>query len=196
MLLLQTLIWAKMTTGHALEVYTAKDGQSFITHCSLDIDIHKNEPNVLVHEKVEYYHHIPIISEYFVQSRRLSASNSIFANLLETNRLKWSAEAWHSVFLMQEHKSPYFCSLKMTARTGIVQIGEERKSVSSLRVTGHTAWARAIRLVLLSSVTIKCLKVRVIIGHWHVICSGRSCGICGIWPSLRHMLSLHSGFLK
>jgi DNA topoisomerase VI subunit B len=41
-----------MTTGRPLEVYTAREGQKYITHCSLDIDLRKNEPTVLAHEKV------------------------------------------------------------------------------------------------------------------------------------------------
>jgi hypothetical protein len=40
----QALIWAKMTSGIALEVYTARQGQAFISHCLLDIDLHLNEP--------------------------------------------------------------------------------------------------------------------------------------------------------
>ena len=45
-LVLQALIWAKMTSGVALEVYTARHGAKSISHCVLDIDLHLNEPKV------------------------------------------------------------------------------------------------------------------------------------------------------
>ena len=45
-LVLQALIWAKMTSGVALEVYTARQGAKSISHCVLDIDLHLNEPKV------------------------------------------------------------------------------------------------------------------------------------------------------
>ncbi|KAK9811024.1 hypothetical protein WJX73_007287 [Symbiochloris irregularis] len=40
------LIWSKMSTGLPIEVWSARRGQSFISHYRLDIDIHKNEPHV------------------------------------------------------------------------------------------------------------------------------------------------------
>lgn len=40
------LIWSKMTTGLPFEIQSARKGQSFVSHYVLDIDIHKNEPNV------------------------------------------------------------------------------------------------------------------------------------------------------
>ncbi len=46
------LIWSKMTTARPLQIYSAARDQSFISVCKLDIDIHKNEPNVLEHKKV------------------------------------------------------------------------------------------------------------------------------------------------
>eukprot|EP00730_Choanoeca_flexa_P016954 TRINITY_DN8101_c0_g1_i1.p1 TRINITY_DN8101_c0_g1~~TRINITY_DN8101_c0_g1_i1.p1 ORF type:complete len:734 (+),score=202.30 TRINITY_DN8101_c0_g1_i1:118-2319(+) len=46
------LIWAKMTSGIALEVYTARPGSKHISHCVLDIDLHLNEPKVHVYERL------------------------------------------------------------------------------------------------------------------------------------------------
>jgi DNA topoisomerase VI subunit B len=40
-----------MSTGQPLDVTTAQAGSSTITACRLDIDIHKNEPRVLMHER-------------------------------------------------------------------------------------------------------------------------------------------------
>ena len=50
------LIWSKKSTGLPIEITTAhtldpSKAPSFITHCILDIDIHKNQPNIRVHEK-------------------------------------------------------------------------------------------------------------------------------------------------
>lgn len=45
------LIWSKMTTARPLQIFSARRDQGFITVCRLDIDIHKNEPNVLEHRK-------------------------------------------------------------------------------------------------------------------------------------------------
>jgi len=45
------LIWSKMSTSLPVDIRTAKAGCE-ITHCVLDIDISKNIPNVIVHEKV------------------------------------------------------------------------------------------------------------------------------------------------
>jgi len=44
------LVWAKKSTGMPVEVETAQEGKR-ISACRLDIDIHKNEPRVLLHEK-------------------------------------------------------------------------------------------------------------------------------------------------
>jgi DNA topoisomerase VI subunit B len=35
------LIWSKMSTGLPIEVWSAKKGQSYISHYKLDINIHK-----------------------------------------------------------------------------------------------------------------------------------------------------------
>ena len=35
------LIWSKMSTGLPIEVWSARKGQSFISHYKLDIDIHR-----------------------------------------------------------------------------------------------------------------------------------------------------------
>lgn len=40
------LIWSKMSTGMPVEILSARPGQSFISFYKLDIDIHKNQPNV------------------------------------------------------------------------------------------------------------------------------------------------------
>lgn len=40
------LIWSKMTTGMPFEIESAQSNQSFVSHYVLDIDIHKNAPNV------------------------------------------------------------------------------------------------------------------------------------------------------
>ncbi|KAG1654231.1 hypothetical protein FOA52_005327 [Chlamydomonas sp. UWO 241] len=40
------LIWSKMTTGLPFEIYSTRKGSSSKSHFILDIDIHKNEPNV------------------------------------------------------------------------------------------------------------------------------------------------------
>ncbi|BBN02322.1 DNA topoisomerase VI subunit B [Marchantia polymorpha subsp. ruderalis] len=45
------LIWAKMSTGQPIDIWSSTEGQSFTTYCRLDIDIHKNVPHVHVHEK-------------------------------------------------------------------------------------------------------------------------------------------------
>eukprot|EP00172_Hildenbrandia_rubra_P003163 Plantae.Rhodophyta-Hildenbrandia_rubra.ctg4724.p2 GENE.Plantae.Rhodophyta-Hildenbrandia_rubra.ctg4724~~Plantae.Rhodophyta-Hildenbrandia_rubra.ctg4724.p2 ORF type:complete len:687 (+),score=144.55 Plantae.Rhodophyta-Hildenbrandia_rubra.ctg4724:4625-6685(+) len=46
------LIWSKMSTGLPVTIKTAKKN-SAVTICVLDIDISKNEPNILRHEKVK-----------------------------------------------------------------------------------------------------------------------------------------------
>jgi DNA topoisomerase VI subunit B len=40
------LIWSKMTTGMPFEISSAQEGKEFISYYQLDIDIHKNAPNV------------------------------------------------------------------------------------------------------------------------------------------------------
>ena len=50
------MIWSKKSTGMPIDVKTAhaKNGSSIphhISRCTLDIDIYKNEPNLLLHEK-------------------------------------------------------------------------------------------------------------------------------------------------
>lgn len=44
------LVWAKKSTGMPVKVESAQEGQR-ITVCKLDIDIHKNEPRVLLHDR-------------------------------------------------------------------------------------------------------------------------------------------------
>lgn len=46
------LIWSKMTTGLPFSIYSAMRGQKDKSHYILDIDIHKNEPNVHKEELV------------------------------------------------------------------------------------------------------------------------------------------------
>eukprot|EP00039_Didymoeca_costata_P027517 m.18536 g.18536 ORF g.18536 m.18536 type:complete len:662 (+) comp6348_c0_seq1:168-2153(+) len=46
------LIWSKMTTSGELEIYTAQAHRSQITHCQLDIDLHKNEPRIKKHDRL------------------------------------------------------------------------------------------------------------------------------------------------
>ncbi|KAG9450651.1 hypothetical protein H6P81_010616 [Aristolochia fimbriata] len=45
------LIWSKMSTGLPIEVSSSMTGQTYISFCRLDIDIHKNIPHVHIHEK-------------------------------------------------------------------------------------------------------------------------------------------------
>ncbi|KAF5748777.1 DNA topoisomerase 6 subunit B isoform X1 [Tripterygium wilfordii] len=45
------LIWSKMSTGLPIEISSAMEGQNYISFCRLDIDIHRNIPNVHIHEK-------------------------------------------------------------------------------------------------------------------------------------------------
>lgn len=47
------LIWAKMSTGLPIDVTASTKGQNFVSHCILDIDIHKNIPHIHLHEKKE-----------------------------------------------------------------------------------------------------------------------------------------------
>lgn len=50
------LVWSKKSTGMPIEIRSAVGGAtgapSLISHCTLDIDIQKNEPRVLVHEQL------------------------------------------------------------------------------------------------------------------------------------------------
>ena len=46
------LIWSKMTTGLAFEIYSSRQGQSVKSHYILDIDIHRNEPNIHKEEQL------------------------------------------------------------------------------------------------------------------------------------------------
>ena len=46
------LVWSKKSTGLPIEVRSAVSGTGDISHCILDIDIHKNQPRVLLHEKL------------------------------------------------------------------------------------------------------------------------------------------------
>ncbi|KAF8398467.1 hypothetical protein HHK36_017395 [Tetracentron sinense] len=45
------LIWSKMSTGLPIEILSSMRGQSYISFCRLDIDIHRNIPHIHVHEK-------------------------------------------------------------------------------------------------------------------------------------------------
>ncbi|CAI0412762.1 unnamed protein product [Linum tenue] len=45
------LIWSKMSTGLPIEISSSMKGQTYMTFCRLDIDIHRNVPHVHVHEK-------------------------------------------------------------------------------------------------------------------------------------------------
>ena len=45
------LVWAKKSTGLPIEVLSAVDPDADVTDCVLDIDIHKNQPRVLRHER-------------------------------------------------------------------------------------------------------------------------------------------------
>ncbi|XP_057956188.1 DNA topoisomerase 6 subunit B isoform X2 [Malania oleifera] len=45
------LIWSKMSTGLPIEISSSLKGQNYISFCRLDIDIHRNIPNVHLHEK-------------------------------------------------------------------------------------------------------------------------------------------------
>lgn len=38
---MQALIWSKMSTGLPIDIYSAMQGQNYISFCRLDIDIHK-----------------------------------------------------------------------------------------------------------------------------------------------------------
>lgn len=46
------LIWSKMSTGLPIDVRSARCRQNFVSHYVLDIDIHKNQPNVHAEERL------------------------------------------------------------------------------------------------------------------------------------------------
>ncbi|GAB2276977.1 DNA topoisomerase 6 subunit B [Dionaea muscipula] len=53
------LIWSKMSTGLPIEITSAMQGQTYLSFCRLDIDIHRNTPHIHLHEKrenKEYWH--------------------------------------------------------------------------------------------------------------------------------------------
>lgn len=45
-LLLQALIWSKMSTGLPIEISSSMRGQSYTSFCRLDIDIHQYDSNM------------------------------------------------------------------------------------------------------------------------------------------------------
>ena len=45
------LVWAKKSTGLPIEVHSATSKTGPVSYCKLDIDIYKNEPRILKHEK-------------------------------------------------------------------------------------------------------------------------------------------------
>uniref|UniRef100_A0A1D1ZHN6 DNA topoisomerase 6 subunit B n=1 Tax=Anthurium amnicola TaxID=1678845 RepID=A0A1D1ZHN6_9ARAE len=45
------LIWSKMSTGLPIEISSTLRGQSLLSFCRLDIDIHRNIPHIHLHEK-------------------------------------------------------------------------------------------------------------------------------------------------
>lgn len=45
-LLMQALIWSKMSTGLPIDISSSMSGQSYISFCRLDIDIHKYVSNL------------------------------------------------------------------------------------------------------------------------------------------------------
>ncbi|CAA6670188.1 unnamed protein product [Spirodela intermedia] len=47
------LIWSKMSTGLPIEISSSLRGQSYVSFCRLDIDIHRNIPHIHKHEKRE-----------------------------------------------------------------------------------------------------------------------------------------------
>ena len=46
------LVWAKKSTGLPIQVRSATSADGRVSECTLDIDIHKNEPRVIRHEQV------------------------------------------------------------------------------------------------------------------------------------------------
>ena len=45
------LIWAKMSTGLPIEVFSSQEGSDFTSYCKLGINLQKNKPDVIEHEK-------------------------------------------------------------------------------------------------------------------------------------------------
>lgn len=45
------LVWAKKSTGLPIEVHSSTSRHAPISYCKLDIDIYKNQPNVIKHEQ-------------------------------------------------------------------------------------------------------------------------------------------------
>lgn len=48
-LVMQALIWSKMSTGLPIEVLSSMKGQSYISFCRLDIDIHRYDNKEVLH---------------------------------------------------------------------------------------------------------------------------------------------------
>lgn len=48
-LLMQALIWSKMSTGLPIEISSSMKAQSYISFCRLDIDIHRYDSNLGIH---------------------------------------------------------------------------------------------------------------------------------------------------
>ena len=51
------LVWAKKSTGLPIQVRSATNAEGRVSECTLDIDIHKNEPRVIRHEQVANSEH-------------------------------------------------------------------------------------------------------------------------------------------
>ena len=51
------LVWAKKSTGLPIQVRSATSAEERVSECTLDIDIHKNEPRVIRHEQVANSQH-------------------------------------------------------------------------------------------------------------------------------------------
>lgn len=45
------LVWSKKSTGLPIEVWSAQKGHKK-TYCKLDLDIHKNKPNIIAHQQI------------------------------------------------------------------------------------------------------------------------------------------------
>ena len=45
------LIWAKMSTGLPIEVFSTQPGKAHMSYCKLGIDLAKNEPDIIAHER-------------------------------------------------------------------------------------------------------------------------------------------------
>ena len=46
------LVWSKKSTGLPIDVLSSCSESGLVSHCILDIDIHKNQPRVLLHEQL------------------------------------------------------------------------------------------------------------------------------------------------